>query len=379
MSFFKTFMLLLIAVSAIVTPLGLYEGIVAEPAAAVDTFHYIKDPTPMGYGTPPRGNNTWSRLCGYLLIVPCPNDNNNATLNVNTPPISITYTRDWYDTRVPQNVVDVFQSGAAEIGDSVSSSFDIEYRSYVKAVIDDVKRKTTGPMIDNGTARTVGTYQPLSNLVLNDDILAVEGLIVDMKNGGIGFRNHSAPTLSKYGSTWDEDLLFIVPDTVCVDTNLTFDFEIARTRTEQGLAKNGIIMTEIVDHGGFINLNTTHPSWNLEDTQADPLLWYRAYRGAWFTNFYTMAYMNVTNVTNKTLNVSAFSYLNSTMGKAFPLYFPDGKTAVSDVSTNPNSLTVSTNFGDFLAGTEGYSNQSAMRPGHIISPLLFPFTPTHSK
>jgi hypothetical protein len=78
----------------------------------------------------------------------------------------------------------------------VSSSFDIQYRSYVKAVIDDIKRKNPGPAIDNSTARTVGTYQPLSSLVLNDDILTVEGLVVDMKNGGIGFHNHSAPSLS---------------------------------------------------------------------------------------------------------------------------------------------------------------------------------------
>jgi hypothetical protein len=164
----------------------------------------------------------------------------------------------------------------------------------------------------------------------------------------------------EYGSTWDEDLLFIVPDTVCVDTNLTFDFRIARTRTEEGLAKNGIIMPEIIDHGGFVNLNTTYPLWNIGDVQADPVLWYRAYRGAWLTNAYTMAYMNIINLFNETSKVKAFSYLNSTMGKAFPLYFADGKTAVNGVLTNPNSLTISTNFGDFLMGTKGLSNKATI-------------------
>jgi hypothetical protein len=85
-------MMVLIAVAAVVTPLGLYEGIVAEPAAMVDTFHYIKDPTPMGYGTPLRGNNAWSRICGYFLIILCPNDNNIATVIDDRTSISVNYT-----------------------------------------------------------------------------------------------------------------------------------------------------------------------------------------------------------------------------------------------------------------------------------------------
>jgi hypothetical protein len=82
------------------------------------------------------------------------------------------------------------------------------------------KGTNSGSDIDNGTACTVGTYQPLSSLVLNDEII-----VVDIKNGGIGFRNHSAPTWRQYVSTWEEDLFFVMPDTVCVDTNLTFDFQ----------------------------------------------------------------------------------------------------------------------------------------------------------
>jgi hypothetical protein len=137
----------------------------------------------MGYGTPPRTNTNWNRICGARAIIPCPNDNNVATVVQNRSMISVDYEKDWYDTRIPQKVVDVFQSGATEIGETVSSSFDIQYRSYVKSFIDDMKSKQSGPIIDNGTARTVGMYQPLSSLVLNDDIVAVEGLVVDMKNG----------------------------------------------------------------------------------------------------------------------------------------------------------------------------------------------------
>ncbi|KAH7066203.1 hypothetical protein BKA63DRAFT_523950 [Paraphoma chrysanthemicola] len=356
MSFVKTFMLVLIAVAAVVTPLGLYEGIVAESATDVDLFHYIKDPTPMGYGTPPRTNSTWSRVCGFFLLVPCPNDNNDATVVDNRTMISVNYTQEWYDSRIPQNVVDVFQSGAAEIGPTVSSLFDIQWRSYIKSTIDDIKRTNPGPSVDNGTARTVGTYQPLSSLVLSDDLVAVEGLIVDMKNGGIGFRNHSAPTWREYGSTWTEDILFIVPETVCVDTNLTLDFQVPRTRTEENLASSGVYKPEIVDHGGFVNINKTYPAWKFTDTQANPELWYRAYRGAWLNNAYTMAYMNVTNMSNETTKVKAFAYLNSTMNKGFPLYFPNGKTA-SSILAKPNSLSMA-NWGGYLTGTEGTSNFS---------------------
>jgi hypothetical protein len=41
-------MLVLTAITAIVTPLGLYEGIAAETVSSDITFHYIRDPTPMG-------------------------------------------------------------------------------------------------------------------------------------------------------------------------------------------------------------------------------------------------------------------------------------------------------------------------------------------
>ncbi|KAF1846238.1 uncharacterized protein K460DRAFT_417361 [Cucurbitaria berberidis CBS 394.84] len=358
MSFFKTFMLVLIAIAAIVTPLGLYEGIVAEPVSEASAFHYIKDTSAMGYGTPPRDtNNTWSRLCGAFLLVPCPNDDNKATVIDNKSMVSVDYRDEWYSSKVPQKVIDVFQSGASGFAESMSSLFDIQYRSYIKSVIDDNKK---GPLIDNGTARTIGNYQPLSSILLNDAIMPVEGLIVDMKNGGIGFRNHSAPVLKQYGSTWSEDLLFIVPDTVCVDTNLTLDFLIPRTGSEGLLARNGILKPSITDRGGFIDLNKTYPRWQIDDFQENPNLWYRAYRAAWLRNAYSMAYMNVTNLSNETTGVKAFAYLNSEMNKTFPLYYPNNETTSGWLAIDPQSLTVSTSFGQYLEGTKGLSNKSTV-------------------
>ncbi|KAF1837156.1 hypothetical protein BDW02DRAFT_492158 [Decorospora gaudefroyi] len=355
--FFKGFILALIAIAAIVTPLGLYDGIIADGNPAATVFNYIKDTSPMGYGTPPRIlDTTWSRLCGDFLLVPCPNDYNNATVINNNTGIYTDYEADWYDSRIPPNVVDVFQSGIADLEQSMSSFFDIQYRTYMRTLIDD---KGNGPVIDNATARTVGTYQPLSSMLLNDDVIPIEGLIVDMKNGGLGFRNHSAPTWRKYGSTWVEDITFIVPETVCVDTNLTLDFMIPRTQTEYLTADSEIFRLEITDRGGFVNLNTTYPAYQLGDVQGNPNLWYRAYRAAWLRNAYTMAYMNVTSLNNGTTGDRSFTYLDSELNKTFPLYFPSGEVAPR-YSIQPQSLSVVTRFGDYLDGTEGVSNVSTI-------------------
>lgn len=356
-SFFKTFMLVLIAVTAIVTPLGLYEGIVAEQAEDHAAFHYIPDTSPMGYGTPPRTNMTFSRLCGWLGWILCPNDNNRATItNVSTGSMTINYTTKWYDSSIPQKVIDVFQSGVRDLGETVSGPFDIQYRTYIKTTVDDRKR-ANGPSVDNGTARTVGMYQPLSSLVLSDAILPVEGLVVDMKSGGIGFRNHSAPQFRPFGSTWSEDLLFVVPDTVCVDTNITLDFQIAATESEARLGRT-MYKPELVDRGGYINLNTTCPFWTYEDPQVNPNLYFRAYRGAWLQNAFSMIYMNVTSKTNASLGTKAFAYKNTAFGKSFPLYYPNLETAIR-TTAKPNSISFAPSWGYFLEGTEGKSNYSA--------------------
>jgi hypothetical protein len=65
----------LIAVAGVVTPLGLYETLL--PADNIQTpFQYLKDNTPFGYGTQPRSNFSFSRICGTGQLFagpkPCP-------------------------------------------------------------------------------------------------------------------------------------------------------------------------------------------------------------------------------------------------------------------------------------------------------------------
>jgi hypothetical protein len=154
----------------------------------------------------------------------------------------------------------------------------------------------------------------METLILNNAFQPVEGLIVDTVNGGIGFRNHIFPPGFQHGVTWTEDLLFIEPETVCVDTNLTLNFTIATTPNTSTIITN-LVLT---DRGGFANLHHTIPEFNISDPQRNPDLFGRAYTAAWLNNFYTALYYNVTDESQ------AFTYLDSFVEKTFPLPVPSG-------------------------------------------------------
>jgi hypothetical protein len=126
----------------------------------------------------------------------------------------------------------------------------------------------------------------------------------------------TVPPGFQFGVTWEEDILFIEPETVCVDTNTTIDYKIGFA-TENGSIS--IIDLVLTDRGGFVNLEQTFPVANMSDPQANPDLWTRAYKAAWMTNTFSMLLFNVTNPHNFTTGQSAFSYLDTSLGKTFPL------------------------------------------------------------
>lgn len=71
-------------------------------------------------------------------------------------------------------------------------------------------------------------YHQISILILDETVQVVDGLIVDARNGGIGFRNRITPLPThEYRSTLTEDILFVEPETQCVDLNVTFDFDLS--------------------------------------------------------------------------------------------------------------------------------------------------------
>lgn len=68
----------------------------------------------------------------------------------------------------------------------------------------------------------VGNSSWGENIVAQDeDYILIDGLVVDIKRGKIGFRNHILRVPSDYGLTWTERLLFVEPRTECVNTNLS--------------------------------------------------------------------------------------------------------------------------------------------------------------
>src|SRR2546421_3753246 len=149
------------------------------------------------------------------------------------------------------------------------------------------------------------------------------------------------PTGFPNGVSWSEDLLFIEPETVCVDTNLTFDYTVSVVFGNRSVSTtvNDFLLT---DRGGFSQLNHTYPEANVTDAQENPDLYGRAYKAAWINNAYTALYFNVTDINDPSLHTRAWSYLNSYVGKTFPVPAPDSTTLNGAMP----ALSISTNFGD---------------------------------
>lgn len=138
---------------------------------------------------------------------------------------------------------------------------------------------------------------------------ARDGLIVDTQQGRIAFRHHRTPNSVGEGAEWEEDLLFLEPDTQCVDLNVTLEFKVP----DKGNLNNVENLT-LIDNGGFSRLIQEYPTMNVTTSQEDPQLSFRAYKAAWIVNTFSMLIMNVTRP-----NPDSFGYMNSEPGKRFEL------------------------------------------------------------
>lgn len=350
----KKLLVALVAVAGIVTPLGLYEKILASDSSTPSAFHYISDPSPFGYGTPPRDNLRWSRRCGYYLPTQCPNSFSNITNHGNKTGMYASVERE--DTHVPQYVIDAFQSGLSMFNDSVSSIFDIQPRHYTWSK---VPKTPDSNSPDNGNPYPISHFRQISSLSLERKVTLVEGLVVDAENGGVGFRNHSAPPVKDFGSEWSEDILFIEPETQCADTNLTLDFMLPKYNSTTSEIAN-LVLT---DRGGFVNHAHKGPKPTVTDPQNDPDLYARAHTAAWYNNAMTMVYMNVSNMRNLSdPNSKAYEYINSKVGKRFPLIDPKSSNFAlsAPAGISPYALQSTTEFGKYLPdlGSAIFSNFS---------------------
>ncbi|KAJ9612288.1 hypothetical protein H2200_003885 [Cladophialophora chaetospira] len=303
--------LAMIAIAAIITPIGLYEDLLPSEEPHLVTFQAVVDTGTLGSGTQPRSDLGFSRNCGYLARLQCPgttvvievsSDANwtNSTVEGDQP----------YDRRVPKVLASLYQSGLRDQPSSVSSFFDIQARQY-----------QFGSEQGTFTNETylLDSFKPMGSMIMDDSISLVDGLIVDMSKGRIGFRKHTIPTGLVYGAEWNEDILFLEPETVCVDTNLTYEVQIPVTDNVYNPAASSAYL---VDKGGWVNMNITNPltgPW-FEDMQTslldngDPSLQVRAYQAGWWNNVQNMYYFNISKpFTNRT------AYLHSKLGERYPV------------------------------------------------------------
>lgn len=331
----------LCAIAGVITPVGLYNEL--EPSDhEIAPFAYVQDTSPFGRATSPRSSLPFSRVCSQLHgpflqgPAPCPYSGNTVILDFDGSSYTFEYPYG-YNTTVPQIVRDIYSSGTQNEKTTVSNYFDIQWRQY---------NLGHQSYLDNGSFYLVADYRSVTSLILdNNAITPVEGLVVDMQTPGIGFRNHTLPTGLQNGATWTEDLLFVEPQSSCVNLNLTLDYTIG--------PNSSVPLSELylVDRGGFFALNHTYPVYDHANAQNDPELQARAYQAAYLNNVWSMAYLNVTNPNGLPAGEQGFSYLNSSYGKKFPL--------PTNSLQSYNELSISSTFGSYLPlGTSGGDYQN---------------------
>lgn len=304
--------LFLIAVAAIVTPLGLFDEIGPATVASIVEFRYVADSSLIGAGTPPRSQRgfNYSRTCSSYL---CPGDIDKGNI---TLAIGSDYKPTKFDQFyiIPESInpdlIDFHQRGTSDTVPSLSNLFDIQARQW---------KMWTDPKVENNGSLLSPAYRYLSPLLMDGKLELVEGLIVDLEKGGIGFRNHSVPvTSSQHGVEWEEDILWWQPETICVDTNLTLSLN-SSSETQSLL---GHPFPDVVDRGGFCNLQKVDPCYTPPNTtreypfidgQANPYLYERAFFLAWYHNAFAMEYLSITDpMTN-------LSRVSSSMNQHFPV------------------------------------------------------------
>jgi hypothetical protein len=280
----------LLAIVSVTTPLGLSEAINSGSLTNVE-FEYAPDLQPMGRGTLSRAEYVACRLCDTNSDLNCPGQAHGFTTFANASgSYAIGNSTAYISSTIPSNLTEIFGSGSTGDRNTVAGLFDIQYRSYIRmADQNSTLNLTFNPNTDQGRLRTVGTFQMYQSLVLDDRYDIVEGLVVNTAGNtpGIGFRNHTIPTTPGDGAQWTEGLLWIQPETVCVSSNLSLEFDIPHSDSvDQSVY--------LRDDGGFSLLQSNYPVVDLSDAQSQPELEARAHQGAVLNNFNLLKYFNAT-------------------------------------------------------------------------------------
>ena len=171
---------------------------------------------------------------------------------------------------------------------TVSGPLDIQFRAYTLV---------NNSYVDNAAPRPIGRLESLPSNILNPGYRLVEGLIIDASQGGVGIRNHTIPSGVNLGATWTEDILWIIPETKCTNTNLSLHFSVNNNASVSHSGDYGYLR----DDGGFseISPEIPLPRWNegnkWKDVGSTPRLKRSSEILAWWNNQFVAQTLNISS------------------------------------------------------------------------------------
>jgi hypothetical protein len=289
-----SFVTICLIVAGFLTPKPLYEKIVASNGLHDVDFAFVSGrcglslagnrltvADPSYYGRATLEPQSINRRCGWNLFIDCPysiyDDATIRTKYVNHTVVNST---------VPTITRELFISGTGT--GTVANLFDIQFRAYNLAKSD---------YVDNNATRAIGRLEVLPSMILNGGYQIVNGLIIDAFHGGIGIRNHTVPKGTELGAVWTEDILWIIPESRCTDTNLSLHFSVNDIAGSSYRGKNGFLR----DDGGLsrIGSQVPQPQWNKgqewKKVSATPDLKRNADILAWWNNQFVAQALNITS------------------------------------------------------------------------------------
>ena len=250
------------------------------------------------------------------------------------------------NTTIPDVTLRAFHNNTP--GNTIASPMDIQYRNlYLER----------NKYIDNDEVNARGAFRPLQSLLLDGKYRVVEGLVVDTNLGGIGFRNHTIPIQLESGAQWQEDLLWVIPETACTPVNLSLHFSISENYffdTTYGY---------MTDDGGFANLANDIPEPRFDGPKGSwqdafgsmPDLQQRSYALAWWNNQFTARLLNVSSSSVGTKYTSEFvEYAKLASPSSITISDANGWYLTSVYFNQTTAAKNFTLYGTYLSAFVGY-------------------------
>lgn len=253
---------ILLIIAGIVTPLGLSNDGIAAVERSVP-FAYAPDTSDFGRASVPKLEYSFNRACGYNTWIPCPGSYVPQVLvpaEGNRTNSSLSYA--YANTSIAENITKTFSTGTADRGNTISGVFDIRFRHFSQV-------QDASGSIDSSRPRTQGALIYGQSFISERRLQAIDGLVIDTLQGGVGFRNHTAPIGVSQTTSWTEDLLWVEPITSCVNLNLSIEFQLDHWGTT-------VVESFLIDDSGFNSHPLAGARYENPKSQDNPDLFGRA-------------------------------------------------------------------------------------------------------